>query len=97
MPLSLRWQEDAIADLQALRAYIAQDNPRAASRVARQIREAVGRLRDQPAMGRLGRVPNTREWVVPGTPYVLAYRVDETMLTVLRVLHGAMRWPVSFR
>jgi hypothetical protein len=33
-------------------------------------------------MGILGRVPNTREWVVPGTPYVLAYRVAETMLTV---------------
>jgi len=31
--------------------------------------------------------------VVSGTPYIVPYRVRGEVLEVLRVLHGAMRWP----
>ena len=57
--MQLRWQDDAITDLRQLRAYIAQDNPPAAARVARRIQQATSRLIDQPALGRPGRVPDT--------------------------------------
>ena len=42
-------------------------------------------------MGRPGRAPDTREWVVHGLPYLIVYRVDETKdeLTVLAIFHGA--------
>ncbi len=43
-------------------------------------------------MGRAGRVVGTREWVgVP--PYVLVYRVVDGALEIVRVLHGAQKWP----
>jgi len=44
-----------------------------------------------PYMGRPGRVPGTREWVVHGLPYVIVYQVDELLdeLTVLAIFHGA--------
>jgi len=32
--MQIRWHEDAINDLAALRQYIAQDNPQAAQRIA---------------------------------------------------------------
>ncbi len=40
-------------------------------------------------MGRQGRVANTRELVVLGTPYIVAYVVLPDGVKLLRVLHGA--------
>ncbi len=58
----------ALADLEHARAYIAQENPRAAEATAARIRAAVDGLRDLPNMGREGRVPGTRELVVARPP-----------------------------
>ena len=49
--------------------------------------------RNLTALGRPGRVPSTRELVVVGTPYVVAYRIERTVVLVLHILHGAQRWP----
>ena len=38
-------------------------------------------------------VPGTRELVVPRTAYIVPYRVREDVVEILRVLHGARRWP----
>jgi toxin ParE1/3/4 len=35
----------------------------------------------------------TTELVVVGTPYVVVYRVERSVVLVLRILHGAQRWP----
>jgi plasmid stabilization system protein ParE len=48
-----------------------------------------------PYAGRVGRVAGTREIIVPGTSYLVAYRVLDDMIHVLAVLHGARRWPES--
>ena len=47
-------------------------------------------------MGRPGRVPGTRELVVPGTRYLVPYRVTGDTLQILRVYHGARNWPEGF-
>jgi toxin ParE1/3/4 len=91
----VRWLDQAVEDLKAIRAYIARDNPSAAADVAQRIRDAVKILGDYPAAGRAGRVPNTRELVVAGTPYLLPYRVIAESVEILRVLHGAQQWPES--
>jgi toxin ParE1/3/4 len=89
----IRWQDDAIEDLKKIRRYIAMDNPVAAQMVAAQIRDAVPRLIEHPAMGRAGRIPGTRELVLPDLPYIVPYRVEEQSVVILRVLHTARRWP----
>lgn len=53
----------------------------------------VARLAPHPRLGRPGRVPETRELVVTGTPYVVVYRLETGVVVILRVLHGAQRWP----
>jgi toxin ParE1/3/4 len=93
--VTVRWLDQAVEDLKAARAYIARDNPSAAADIAQRIRDAVKLLGDYPAAGRAGRVPNTRELVVAGTPYVLPYRVRAESVEILRVLHGAQQWPES--
>lgn len=46
-----------------------------------------------PLSGRLGRVPGTRELVIHHTPYIAVYAVDDSVVRVLRVIHGAQQWP----
>jgi toxin ParE1/3/4 len=88
------WSPAAIADLVALRAYIEQDDPAAAQRVALHvIRNVETLLANSPEMGRPGRVPGTRELVIPRTPYIVPYRLVGNTIQVLRVFHGARRWP----
>ncbi len=91
--MRIRWLDQAVFDLVAVRNYIAQNNPRGARLVAQHIREAVAMLGDYPAAGRPGRVANTRELTITGTPYILPYRVRGEMVEILRVLHGARKWP----
>ena len=90
--MQIRWQ-DAINDLIQVRRFIAVDNPSAAARVANRIRSAVPELARQPGMGRPGRVPGTRERVLVDIPYIIAYRVEEDSVVVLRVLHASRKWP----
>jgi toxin ParE1/3/4 len=73
--------------------YIAQDSPSAAERIVAQISARVAELGEQPTMGRPGRIGGTREFVVTGTPYIVAYRVHQADLEVITVFHGAQHWP----
>ncbi|MGB5179613.1 MAG: type II toxin-antitoxin system RelE/ParE family toxin [Gammaproteobacteria bacterium] len=91
--MQIRWQDDAINDLIQVRRFIAMDNPSAATKVANRIRSAVPELASQPGMGRPGRVPGTRERVLVDIPYIIAYRVEEDSVVVLRVLHTSRKWP----
>jgi plasmid stabilization system protein ParE len=34
--------------------------------------------------------------VVAGTPYIVIYRVGRERIDILRVVHGAQRWPPRF-
>lgn len=91
--MQIRWQEDALADLAALRAYIEEDNPAAAQKVARRIIDAVSLLPDHPLMGGPGKIHNTRELVVTNTPYTVVYHATSEWITILRVFHQARKWP----
>lgn len=89
----LIWSPTALAHLRHAAAFIAQDNSRAAAKTAERILDAVERLRDFPASGRPGKLPHTRELVVPGTPFFLPYRVKGDAVEILGVIHGARKWP----
>jgi plasmid stabilization system protein ParE len=49
-------------------------------------------LAENPDIGRVGRVAETREAIVRKTPFVVPYRVREETLEILRVYHAARRW-----
>lgn len=91
--MKIKWHRLARQDLRQVRAYIARDNPKAAAKVAQHIRTAIERLPDNPALGRPGRVIDTRELVVTGTPYLVPYTVADHEIVILLILHGAQQWP----
>jgi toxin ParE1/3/4 len=91
--VSIVWASPAIADLAEVRAYIGLRHRSAARRIGARILAAVARLQRFPNAGRPGRVAGTRELVVTGTPYLVPYRVNADRIEILRVLHGARKWP----
>jgi toxin ParE1/3/4 len=91
--VTIAWSPRAIEHLARLRAYIARDNPKAANRIAGTLLEAVERLAELPNLGRPGRVAGTLELVVPGTPYVIPYRLRGDGLEVIAVFHARQKWP----
>jgi toxin ParE1/3/4 len=91
--IHVRWLDTAVADVGELHAYIASDNPQAAARIVQRIVAAVETLSAAPKKGRGGRVRGTRELVIAGTPFLAAYRETADTVEVLRILHGARRWP----
>jgi len=91
--MRLKWTNQAINDLVSVRRYIEKDKPGAARQIVRKITSSAEMLPAHPAMGRPGRVAHTRELIVMGTPYILPYRVKRKSVEIVRVLHGAMKWP----
>jgi toxin ParE1/3/4 len=97
--MRVRWTDPAQTDFLEILGYIARDNPPAAERIGRRLLSAIDGLAAQPRLGRPGRIAGTRELVIPRLPYIAIYRIVETapaamsQVEVLRVLHGARRWP----
>lgn len=92
--MRLRWTRLAERDLDDIAQYIGQDSPSAAARVVLELIDHVeANLSRRPAIGRPGRVLGTRELVIRGLPYIIPYRVRETDIEIMRVLHTSRRWP----
>lgn len=91
--MKLFWLPRAIVDRDLQLEYIARDNPKAAVEQGDRIARFVGRLIEQPELGREGRVAGTRELVISRTPFILVYRLNGERIELLRILHGALQWP----
>jgi toxin ParE1/3/4 len=91
--MHVEWSSFAQADRDAIFDYIEADSARAAVTVDDRIRAQVETLARFPQSGRLGRIKGTRELVINRTPYIVAYRITGDTVRILRVLHGARRWP----
>ena len=93
--MQVRWLAKALRNVDAEAEYIARDNPAAARAVVRRIYDATRLLRDNPALGRPGRIHGTRELVVPGTRYIVPYRVRPRLnrIEILRVFHASRQPP----
>ena len=91
--MTIRWLPGAERGLNEQIDYMADHNQRLAMRLGEAVRTAVDGLRTEPESGAPGRVADTRELAVAGTPLVVVYRLDEGGVLILRVLHGTKWWP----
>ncbi|MBV5320733.1 MAG: type II toxin-antitoxin system RelE/ParE family toxin [Sulfuricurvum sp.] len=56
------------------------------------IKNAAIRILKNPLNYREGKKSGTREYVVRRFPYIVIYRVSDTKVSILRILHQAMRY-----
>ncbi|HJV03224.1 MAG TPA: type II toxin-antitoxin system RelE/ParE family toxin [Burkholderiaceae bacterium] len=87
----LIWSQPALLDVQRLYRFLATKNSDAARRAVRAVRGGVHVLRLQPGLGRpVEDMPDAfREWIIDfgDSGYVVRYRVDADIVTVLAVRH----------
>lgn len=92
--MRLRWSRPAEQDLDEIAEFIGQDSPAAAARVVLEVIDQTElNLARNVGIGRAGRVLGTRELIIGNLPYIVAYRVRDGIIEVLRVLHTSRRWP----
>lgn len=89
MPLNVRWAQRASFDLAYHINYLKQRSLQGADNVSRSILATVETLREFPSIGRVGRVPDTREMSVIDYPYLIVYRLVGETLFIARVFHTA--------
>ncbi|KEO58289.1 type II toxin-antitoxin system RelE/ParE family toxin [Thalassospira permensis] len=94
--MKIEWDSRAVEDLRDIVDYIDERNPVAALKTYQLIAGSVSQLATHPFIGRVGRVARTREMIVNGTPYLVAYCLGDDTVTVIAVLHAARRWPDEF-
>lgn len=91
--MKIEWRNKAYMDAMDIVDYIDVDNPVAAFAVYEEIQHQISMLSDNLKMGRIGRVVGTRELIINWTPYIATYLVSKDTVIILRILHGAQRWP----
>jgi toxin ParE1/3/4 len=93
--VKISWLPTARRTRSALIAHIAKESLSAALDQLDAIERQVDNLADHPELGRLGRQLDTRELVIARTSFIVVYRLRKKagVIEILRVIHGAQRWP----
>lgn len=93
--------DEAADDIIAIMAFIAQDSIKYALAVESNFQDAFDRLAHSPYMGRGLRHPKDHFRLFNGTrrisDYLIVYRVIESGILVLQVMHGAQNFPSVLR
>ena len=93
--MEIKWLVKALNNLDNEAEFIAKDNPVAARQIVQQVYDTVLLLSDNPGMGHVGRVPDTRELIIPNTRYIVPYRVRPRLrrIEILCVFHSSRQLP----
>jgi toxin ParE1/3/4 len=91
--MRVEWTFTAAADLEQISDYLFELNSEIAAATIRRIYDLAAELKQFPNRGRPGRKEGTRELVLISLPYLIVYEVAGQSVRILRVLHGARRWP----
>ena len=91
--MQLRWSEEAASDLERITNYLFEETPQHAPALVRAIYKAPLALLTFPHRGRPGKKENTRELVLSPLPYIVVYRIAGDAVHIIRILHGAQKWP----
>jgi len=89
----IRWTKRVLKQFEAIRDHIAKDSPKAARKQCSMILTAIDQLESFPISGRVGDVSPTRELVVPGTPYIVYYRLGDGVIFLKAIRHAARQKP----
>ena len=91
--MPLRDAEEAAGDLERITNYLFEETPRHAPDLVHAIYEAPSALLTFPYRGRPGKKEGTPELVLSPLPYIVVYRIAADAIHIVRILHGAQKWP----
>lgn len=73
--MKIRWSQKALQNLYRETDYLAKHSAQVARHFVLKISQALEHLKNNPHIGREGRVPRTREYILDHFPYIIPYRV----------------------
>jgi toxin ParE1/3/4 len=92
--MKVRFSRLALAELEAILAYIATVNPIGAAHVEARVRRVVERIAQFPeGAPEVAERAGIRSVALIRYPYVIHYTVNDGEVVILRVVHGARRSP----
>ncbi len=91
--MNVKWLKSALLSRRKLISYIETRNIWVAIDLDDAITRTIVFLAEHPLAGRVGRMNASREFAVAGTPYLVVYRVAADSIVIIRILHGARKWP----
>jgi addiction module RelE/StbE family toxin len=89
--MKLRYDRGALADLEEILSYIAQDNREAAIRLAARFEEVAMRISKNPFLGEATRKSGFRRFPVGN--YLIVYEIAQEEVIIHYMRHGARRRP----
>lgn len=91
--MQIRFTVQANRDIDSIFDYVSQNvSILFAQEVLDRIENMIDKLVLLPEMGRIGRVLDTRELVIPDLPYIVAYRILNNEIHILAIIHQRRRW-----
>jgi toxin ParE1/3/4 len=90
----ISWTTGAIRQLDRIHAFYAELAPHAAAKLYQKIQAATQRLEMFPESGRLSSDGAFREVIVPGCDFIVAYRVKDDAVEIIRVYHARRMLPL---
>ena len=93
--MKIRWTAIAADDLKSVHEYLSERAPTRVDAIVDRILDGIDVLEQYPNLGRQGRIDETRELVITGTPFIVFYRLRKGQVEILGVLHAARKWPDS--
>lgn len=91
--LTVKYTKLAIQDLNNAYEYICAENPLVVQSFITKIETTLSHIQTQPYIGHIGRVKNTYEFLVLGTPFIIVYMIYDEYLVVVSILHTARKYP----
>jgi addiction module RelE/StbE family toxin len=90
--MKVRWTEPAEQQRWEIWEYITADNPRAANLLDERFDTAASTLATHPRIGKPGKLPGTREYIVHPS-YRMVYRIMEDTVWIVTLINTAQEWP----
>ena len=94
--MHIKWLRKALQNLDQEAEYIPLENPQAAKLIVKKITQTVNALKENPALGKAGRIVGTRELIIANTPYLIPYRIKNNSIEILRVFHCSRKPPKTW-
>ena len=94
--VKIRWTAVASDDLKSTHEYLREHAPAQADMIVDRILAGIDVLEQYPNLGHQGRPAGTRELVVVGIPFIVFYRLQESQVVVLGVLHARANGLIVF-
>jgi toxin ParE1/3/4 len=91
--MRVRFTDTALSELEDIFRFLAERNPRAATAVAKRVKDMALLLADYPLSGREADEPGVRIASMVRYPFLVFYAVTADEVVILNVRHAARQWP----